>query len=89
VDVRVGRENRDSVTGTDAGLKEAICKVLYPLCPDRTRFRTERLGEVKVIPDRVRVEDRGVHIRMGKCKFVGVYLRRTQEKVERVLETGH
>ena len=26
---------------------------------------------------------------MGKCKFVRVYLRRTQEKLERVLDTEH
>lgn len=89
MDVRVGREDRNSVTGTDAGLKETICKVLYPLCPDRTRFRTERVDMPKVIPDRVRVEDRELHIRMGKCKFVRVYLRCAQEKLERVLDTKH
>lgn len=40
----------------------------------------------KIVPNGVRVEDGELHIRMGKCEFLGVYLRRTQKKLERVLE---
>ena len=38
-DVRVGREDSDSIAGLDTGLEETICKVLYPLCPYKTAVR--------------------------------------------------
>jgi hypothetical protein len=41
---------------------------------------------IKNIPNGVCVEDGELHIWMGKCKFLRVYLCRTQEKLERVLE---
>jgi hypothetical protein len=37
------------------------------------------------IPNGVCVEDRKRHVGMGECKFVRIYLRGTQEKLERVL----
>jgi hypothetical protein len=59
----------------------------------RSSARAEPLKETlemkdwrcQTIPNRVRVEDGKRHIRMGKCKFVGVYLCGTQEKLEGVL----
>jgi hypothetical protein len=57
-----------------------------PVVPFKNRVRDERLHKVKIVPNGVRVEDGELYIRMGKCEFLGVYLRRTQKKLERVLE---
>jgi hypothetical protein len=46
VDVRIGREGGNSITGMDASLKETIRKVLYPLCPYK-QVRTYKLDTLK------------------------------------------
>ena len=54
----------------------------------KTRSRADRgLRRAEIIPNGVCVEHGELDIRMGKCKFVGEYLCRTQEKLERVLDT--
>ena len=59
-----------------------------PVVPFKCRIRDEMPAcFIKNIPNRVRVEDGKLHIRMGKCKFLRVYLCRTQEKLERILGT--
>jgi hypothetical protein len=35
VDVRVRREDGNSIAGSNTSLKKTICKVLYPLCPSK------------------------------------------------------
>ena len=88
MDVRVGREDGNSIAGLDTSSKETICEVLYPLCPFKSHIRNDMPAcYIKNIPNGVRVEDGKLNIRMGKCKFLRVYLCRTQEKLERILGT--
>lgn len=56
--------------------------------PFKSRIRDEMPAcYIRNIPNGVRVEDWKLHIRMGECKFLGVYLCGTQEKLERILGT--